>query len=119
MARCEGRTPAPALLAVEGRLAMSGAGPVCIDKQAARRFVLGRQGLWPGRRWVGKAGTRDAVIACEHLQLDPLVIVARSHELVLHSRVIGFEAEFFDALAYDERLFFDWGGWLAVRPMAE
>jgi uncharacterized protein YcaQ len=93
--------------------------PARIDRQAARRFVLGRQGLWPGRRWAGKAGTRAAVVACEHLQLDPLVIVARSHELMLHSRVVGFEIGFFDALAYDERLFFDWGGWLAVRPMAE
>src|SRR5437773_8753686 len=93
--------------------------PARIDRQAARRFVLGRQGRWPGRRWAGKAGTRAAVVACEHLQLDPLVIVARSHELMLHSRVVGFEIGFFDALAYDERLFFDWGGWLAVRPMAE
>jgi len=93
--------------------------PIAVDAQAARRFVLGRQGLWPGRRGAGKAGTRDAVVACEHLQLDPLVIVARSHELMLHSRVAGFRPELFDALAYDDRLFFDWGGWLAVRPMAE
>jgi uncharacterized protein len=92
---------------------------ISVDAQAARRFVLGRQGLWPGRRGVGKSGTRDAVVACEHLQLDPLVIVARSHELMLHSRVVGFRPELFDALAYEDRLFFDWGGWLAVRPMAE
>ena len=38
---------------------------------------------------------------------------------MLHSRVVGFRPELFDALAYDDRLFFDWGGWLAVRPMAE
>jgi uncharacterized protein YcaQ len=59
------------------------------------------------------------MIACEHLQLDPLVIVARSHDLMLHSRVARYEPRFFDELAYDDRLFFDWGGWLAVRPMAE
>ena len=92
---------------------------VQISKQAARRFILGKQGLWPGRRWKRKAGTRHAIAACEHLQLDPLVIVARSHDLMLHSRVAGYEPQLFDALAYDERLFFDWGGWLAVRAMAE
>ena len=90
-----------------------------VSAQTARRFVLGRQGLWPGRRWKGKTGTRAAMIACEHLQLDPLVIVARSHDLALHSRVVGYRPEFFDTLTYGDRLFFDWGGWLAVRPMAE
>jgi uncharacterized protein len=90
-----------------------------VSAQTARRFVLGKQGLWPGRRWKGKAGTRAAMIASEHLQLDPLVIVARSHDLALHSRVVGYRPEFFDALTYRDRLFFDWGGWLAVRPMTE
>jgi uncharacterized protein YcaQ len=93
--------------------------PIAVSKQTARRFVLGKQGLWPGRRWKGRAGTRAAVVACEHLQLDPLVIVARSHDLMLHSRVVGYQPELFDELAYKKRLFFDWGGWLAVRPMTE
>src|SRR5471032_2004238 len=92
---------------------------LAVSAQTARRFVLGRQGLWPGRRWKGKTGTRPAMIACEHLHLDPLVIVARSHDLALHSRVVGYRPEFFDTLTYGDRLFFDWGGWLAVRPMAE
>ena len=34
--------------------------PLRISKDAARRFVLGKQGLWPGRRFAGTAGTRDA-----------------------------------------------------------
>lgn len=90
-----------------------------IDAQTARRFILGKQGLWPGRRWRGKAGTAAAMTACEHVQLDPLVIVARSHDLVLHSRVCAYEPEHFDELTYTDRAFFDWGGWLAVRPMRE
>jgi uncharacterized protein len=59
------------------------------------------------------------MIACEHVQLDPLVIVARSHDLMLHARVAGYRPELFHELAYDERQFFDWGGWLAVRSMEE
>ena len=93
--------------------------PIQLSRQTARRFVLGKQGLWPGRRWAGKDGTRQAVIATEHLQLDPLVILARSHDLMLHSRVSAYQPEMFDQLAYGERQFFDWGGWLAVRPMSE
>ena len=30
-----------------------------ISKISARRFILGRQGLWPGRRSSGKDGTND------------------------------------------------------------
>lgn len=93
--------------------------PFAISAETARRFILGKQGLWPGRRWAGSRGTRAAVHAVEHLQLDPLVIVARSHDLMLHSRVADYRPELFDDLAYRKRAFFDWGGWLAVRPMEE
>ncbi|TAJ16154.1 MAG: hypothetical protein EPO65_13750, partial [Dehalococcoidia bacterium] len=92
---------------------------ITVDQQTARRFILGKQGLWPGRRWAGLSGTRAATRAVEHLQLDPLVIVARSHDLMLHSRVADYRPEHFDHLAYRRREFFDWGGWLAVRPMEE
>ena len=51
--------------------------PVLISRQTARRFVLGRQGLWPGRRWKGKKGTAQALRVCEAVQLDPLQVVAR------------------------------------------
>ncbi len=57
--------------------------------------------------------------SCENLQLDPVVVVARSHDLMLHSRVANYRAEYFHELTYGEREFFDWGGWLAVRPMEE
>src|SRR5215210_3605976 len=61
-----------------------------ISRETARRFVLGRQGLWPGRRWRGSRGTVKAMHAIEHLQLDPLVIVARAQDLALQSRVIDY-----------------------------
>ena len=90
-----------------------------VSKQGARRFVLGKQGLWPGRRWQGIAGTAAAMRAVEYLQLDPLQIVARSHDLMLHARVANYRPEFFSQVTYEKREFFDWGGWLAVRPMEE
>jgi uncharacterized protein YcaQ len=85
----------------------------------ARRFILGKQGLWPGRRWAGVSGTEQAMRAVEHLQLDPLLVVARSQDLMLHSRVIDYQPDSWAELAYQQRKFFDWGGWLAVRPMDE
>jgi uncharacterized protein len=55
----------------------------------------------------------------EYLQLDPLQIIARSHDITLQSRVLAYTPGLWEALTYQQRKFFDWGGWLAVRPMDE
>ena len=90
-----------------------------IDIVTARRFILGKQGLWPGRRWRGSQGTERAMRAMEYLQLDPLQIIARSQDIALHSRVLEYRPGMWEDPAYQGRKFFDWGGWLAVRPMDE
>lgn len=90
-----------------------------IDIDIARRFILGKQGLWPGRRWRGFKGTEHAMRAMEYLQLDPLQIIARSHDITLHSRVLDYTPGMWENVAYQKRKFFDWGGWLATRPMDE
>ena len=93
--------------------------PLAISKTTARRFVLGRQGLWPGRRWAGLEGTIKALRAAEAVQMDPLNVVARSHDIVLWSRVAEYRPEFLDRLLYQERLFFDYGGGLHIYPIEE
>lgn len=90
-----------------------------IDIDTARRFILGKQGLWPGRRWRGLEGVEQAMAAMEYLQLDPLQIIARSQDIALHSRVLDTTPGLWEDAAYQKRKFFDWGGWLAVRPMDE
>jgi uncharacterized protein len=90
-----------------------------INIETARRFILGKQGLWPGRRWRGIEGTEQAMRAMEYLQLDPLQIIARSQDITLHSRVLDYRPGMWEDLAYQQRKFFDCGGWLAVRPMDE
>ncbi len=90
-----------------------------INIETARRFILGKQGLWPGRRWRGLEGTVQAMRAIEYLQLDPLQIIARSQDIQLYGRVLDYTPGLWEEVTYQQRQFFDWGGWLAVRPMDE
>ena len=83
----------------------------------ARRFILGKQGLWPGRRWTGPVGTEHAMRAVEHLQLDPLPSL-HGQDLMLHSRVIDYQPDLW-AGALSAAQVLRLGGWLAVRPMDE
>ncbi|HET9110313.1 MAG TPA: crosslink repair DNA glycosylase YcaQ family protein [Ktedonobacterales bacterium] len=90
-----------------------------ISKQTARRFILGRQGLWPGRRWAGEAGLMDAMRASEAMQMDPLNVVARSHDIALWGRVSDYQPALLDRVMYERRAFFDYGGGLFIYPMSE
>ena len=94
-------------------------GTITISKTTARRFVLGRQGLWPGRRWSGQDGTAEALRMIEEVQMDPLNVVARSHDIVLWGRVSGYHPAYLDHLLYQARQFFDYGGALFIYPMTE
>lgn len=87
--------------------------------EVARRYLLGRQGLWPGKRWRGKEGAAQALAALGAVQMDPVSLIHRSHDLVLLSRVDGYRPEHLDQLLYTDRRFFDYGGHLDIYPMAE
>jgi uncharacterized protein YcaQ len=93
--------------------------PIHVSREVARRFLLGRQGLWPGRRWRGIRGTETAMRTMGNLQLDPLRMIARAQDLALGSRVLDYREDDWARLTYEQRKFFEWGGWLAVRPMEE
>ncbi len=92
---------------------------ITISKTTMRRFVLGRQGLWPGRRWTGQEGTAQALRAIEEAQMDPLQVVARSHDILLWSRVNDYQPALLDYQLYHARQFFDYGGGLCIYPMTE
>ena len=51
--------------------------------------------------------------------MDPLNVVARSHDLALSGRVVGYSPDDLSALLYEDREFFDYGGNLRVYPMSE
>ncbi|HSF30520.1 MAG TPA: crosslink repair DNA glycosylase YcaQ family protein [Candidatus Tectomicrobia bacterium] len=90
-----------------------------ISKTVGRRYALGRQGLWPGRRWAGKDGTAQALHYIESLQMDPLNVIARSHDLALWGRVLDYQSDHLDNLMYGDRAFFDYGSHLRIYPMQE
>ena len=92
---------------------------LAISVQTARRFILDCQGLWPGRRWIGRSGARSALHQSSLIQVDPLNVVGRSHDLALHARVWDYRPEHLDHLLYTSREFFDYGGTLYVLPMDE
>lgn len=93
--------------------------PLTISLATRRRFILGLQGLWPGRRWAGKGGTASALRASEGVQVDPVTVVAPSHDIVLWGRVAGYQPDHLDTLLYAGRQFFDCGGNLNIYPMDE
>ncbi len=90
-----------------------------ISHETRRRFILGKQGLWPGRRWAGKLGAETALQSIEAVQVDPVSVVTQSHDIVLWGRVNDYQPVYLLDLAYKERRFFDYGGGLMIYPMSE
>lgn len=90
-----------------------------ISLQTARRYVLGRQGLWPNRRWKDSAGIAAAIHQTEDVQVDTISVVARSHDLTLWSRVSDYRPADLNDLLYRQRQFFDYGPILLIYPMDE
>lgn len=90
-----------------------------ISKQTYRRFLLASQGLWPGRRFRGLTGTEAALNQMQALQLDPLMMVARSQDIAMYGRVLDYKPNMLYKMAYEKRKAFDYGGWLMMYPMHE
>jgi len=78
-----------------------------VAAEAARRFLVARQLLAPAR---ALGGGPDAVLEFLRrfgsLQYDPIAVAGRSHDLVLHARVTGYEAAWSDRL-YEQRELFE------------
>lgn len=90
-----------------------------ISPKIYRRFVLGAQGLWPERRWEGKAGTAQAIRTAQAIQVDPVAVVAPSHDIALWGRVKEYRQQFSLDLVYKERKFFDYHTNLRIYPIED
>ena len=78
-----------------------------VTAEAARRFLVARQGLAPAR---ALDGGLDAVLEVFRrlgsIQFDPIAVAGRTHDLVLHARVADYEPAWCDAL-YERREIFE------------
>jgi uncharacterized protein len=90
-----------------------------ISDVTRRRFVLGRQGLYAGRRFRGYAGVCEAVRDGCVVQVDPLSVVAQSQDIVLYGRVLEYEPALLRRALYTDRLLFEYGGTMTILPMEE
>jgi len=90
-----------------------------LSRATWRRFILGQQGLWPGRRWQGKAGVAAALRHGCVVQIDPLSVVAHSHDLALQARVLDYQPDFLDELLFKDHAAFDYGGAVFIHPIQE
>ncbi|MEU0240710.1 crosslink repair DNA glycosylase YcaQ family protein [Nocardiopsis sp. NPDC006198] len=93
--------------------------PLDLDRRTVRRLAITRQRLAGPRPAADADGLREVLRALRCLQLDPVAVVARSHLLVLWSRVGRFDRADLDALLWDERWLFEYWAHAASIVLTE
>ena len=90
------------------------------SREEARLYQLAAVGLHGKRYPEGEDGIRQAFRDLRAVQLDPLPILGRNHDLVLQSRVGGTHPGMFLDLLHRERLGFEyWDKMLCAIPIKE
>jgi uncharacterized protein YcaQ len=80
---------------------------VKVSAEDARRFLVTRQMLAPARSLDGGLdGALEVFRRWGSVQFDPIAVAGRSHDLVLHARVAGYEPSWSDEL-YERREVFE------------
>ena len=79
---------------------------VQVSAQAARRFLVARHFLAPARSLAGSEGVLEVFRRFGSIQFDPVAVAGRSHDLVLHARVAGYEPSWCEEL-YQRRAVFE------------
>jgi len=105
---------------------MSGGGePLRVSRAAARRFLAERHMLLPPRQLPASKGSVLALVErLGSLQFDPVDLAGRSHEIVCHARIDGFEPRWVDELLYAKvpahrALVEQYNGVLVIVPTSE
>ena len=74
----------------------------------ARNFLLLKQGLIGEYRFQGREGVCGYIGQAGCIQSDPIDVCGKNAELVLQSRVHGFEKKMLDGLLYEDRRLIDY-----------
>ena len=91
-----------------------------VTAEAARRFLVTRQLLSPARSVEdGPEGVLEVVRRLGSLQFDPIAVAGRSHDLVLHARVTGYEPAWCDLLYRRREIFEAYNKGLSFVPTSE
>lgn len=90
-----------------------------ISRTLARRLAIVAQGLAGPRPRAGAEGIMDVIGRLGCLQLDPINIVARSHLLVLWSRLGPYDPGLLDVLLWQERRLFEYWAHAASIVLTE
>ncbi|MGH3000932.1 MAG: DNA glycosylase AlkZ-like family protein, partial [Gaiellaceae bacterium] len=78
-----------------------------VTKEAARRFLVARHLLGPARSLEGgPKAVLEVFRKLGSIQFDPIAVAGRSHDLVLHARVAGYDPAWCDEL-YERREIFE------------
>jgi uncharacterized protein len=93
---------------------------VKIAAQDARRFLVARQFLAPARSVKGGArGVLEVLRRLGSIQLDPIAVAGRSHDLALHARVAGYDPAWCDRLYERREIFETYNKGLSFVPVSE
>ncbi len=93
--------------------------PRTISIDTARRMAVAAQRLDGPPKETGKAAIMDCIQQLRCLQLDPTKAVARSHLLVLWSRLGAYDTSDLDALCYSDRELFEYWAHAASMVLTE
>jgi len=93
---------------------------VKVAAEAARRFLVSRHLLSPARSVAGgPEGALEVVRRLGSVQFDPIAVAGRSHDLVLHARVAGYEPGWSDQLYERREIFEAYNKGLSFVPTSE
>jgi uncharacterized protein YcaQ len=88
--------------------------------EQARRFLIARQLLAPARSVEGgAAGVLEVLRTLGSVQYDPIAVAGRSHDLVLHARVVGYEPRWTESLYERREIFEAYNKGLSLVPTAD
>jgi uncharacterized protein len=91
-----------------------------VDPATLRRLFVTRQRLAGQRPAADAAGIMEVAADLGSLQLDPISVVARSHQLVLWSRLGGYGLGHLDRLLWRERCLFEyWTHGASIVPTGD
>jgi uncharacterized protein len=91
-----------------------------VPAESARRFLLSRHFLAPARSLEGgHSAVLEVFRKLGSIQFDPLAVAGRTHDLVLHARVAGYEPGWCEALYERREIFEAYNKGLSLVPASE